>query len=195
MLFPPSVRIVPDAGFVKAGSSSSASAVDNILSPGTPLNCPCSNFFCNTAFPGGYVIETEQGSVRCRVLCNCAGLQAAQVQAMLFPPSQHISESPTPDCVNLQHSHYKLHSQMQQFQTAMDLQCLYWAHTRCQELEVPFKRCGSLMVSGGPKGNAVLQKKLEQGQLNGVPSTSNASPLCLYHIATSIFLNRQHPIV
>ena len=41
-------------------------------------------------YAGGYVIETEQGSVRCRVLCNCAGLQAAQVQEMLFPPSVRI---------------------------------------------------------------------------------------------------------
>lgn len=39
----------------------------------------------------------------------------------------------------------------------------------CRELEVPFSRCGSLMVSLGEKGNIVLQNKLLQGQANGVP--------------------------
>lgn len=39
----------------------------------------------------------------------------------------------------------------------------------CQELEVPFSRCGSLMLSFGPRADAVLQKKLLQGQENGVP--------------------------
>ena len=39
----------------------------------------------------------------------------------------------------------------------------------CDELSVPFKRCGSLMAAAGPRGEAVLQKKLEQGIKNGVP--------------------------
>ena len=39
----------------------------------------------------------------------------------------------------------------------------------CRELDVPFSRCGSLMVSLGEKGNRVLQRKFEQGQANGVP--------------------------
>ena len=39
----------------------------------------------------------------------------------------------------------------------------------CRELDVPFSRCGSLMVSLGEKGNRVLQRKYEQGQANGVP--------------------------
>lgn len=39
----------------------------------------------------------------------------------------------------------------------------------CEELDVPFSRCGSLMLSFGPKSDAVLQKKLQQGQKNGVP--------------------------
>jgi len=39
----------------------------------------------------------------------------------------------------------------------------------CHTLEVPFKRCGSLMVSTGHNGDAVLRRKLAQGQANGVP--------------------------
>ncbi|MBO6017068.1 MAG: FAD-dependent oxidoreductase, partial [Oscillospiraceae bacterium] len=33
----------------------------------------------------------------------------------------------------------------------------------CRELDVPFSRCGSLMLSFGPAADAVLQKKLRQG--------------------------------
>ena len=39
----------------------------------------------------------------------------------------------------------------------------------CQELDVPFSRCGSLMVSFGEKADAVLRKKYENGLLLGVP--------------------------
>ena len=39
----------------------------------------------------------------------------------------------------------------------------------CEELEVPFVRCGSLMAAFGPAGEKVLQKKLQQGMDNGVP--------------------------
>ena len=39
----------------------------------------------------------------------------------------------------------------------------------CRELDVPFSRCGSLMVSFGDKGDAVLDKKYAQGMQNGVP--------------------------
>lgn len=39
----------------------------------------------------------------------------------------------------------------------------------CKELGVPFYRCGSLMISYGPKGDRSLEKKLEQGQKNLVP--------------------------
>lgn len=39
----------------------------------------------------------------------------------------------------------------------------------CGELEVPFSRCGSLMVSFGQRAETVLRKKLAQGQQNGVP--------------------------
>lgn len=39
----------------------------------------------------------------------------------------------------------------------------------CGELEVPFRRCGSLMLSFGGAADAVLGKKLENGQAIGVP--------------------------
>lgn len=39
----------------------------------------------------------------------------------------------------------------------------------CEELDVPFSRCGSLMVSCGEAGSRSLQKKLAQGRANGVP--------------------------
>ena len=38
----------------------------------------------------------------------------------------------------------------------------------CEELGVPFSRCGSLMVSFGANGDKVLHKKLNQGMANGV---------------------------
>lgn len=41
--------------------------------------------------------------------------------------------------------------------------------TLCRELDVPFSRCGSLMVSFGEKGDAVLRRKYEHGQASGVP--------------------------
>ena len=39
----------------------------------------------------------------------------------------------------------------------------------CEELDVPFTRCGSLMLSFGPHADAVLLEKLRQGRENGVP--------------------------
>lgn len=39
----------------------------------------------------------------------------------------------------------------------------------CEELDVPFERCGSLMIGFGPKAEEVLKKKLEQGKRNQVP--------------------------
>lgn len=39
----------------------------------------------------------------------------------------------------------------------------------CRELDVPFHRCGSLMVSFGPEAEAVLRRKYAQGRENGVP--------------------------
>ena len=39
----------------------------------------------------------------------------------------------------------------------------------CQELDVPFSRCGSFMVSFTEEGNAALEKKFRMGSENGVP--------------------------
>lgn len=39
----------------------------------------------------------------------------------------------------------------------------------CRELDVPFSRCGSLMVSFGEKADAVLAEKYRSGLTNGVP--------------------------
>jgi len=39
----------------------------------------------------------------------------------------------------------------------------------CRTLDVPFSRCGSLMVSVGRRGEGVLQKKYADGLANGVP--------------------------
>ena len=39
----------------------------------------------------------------------------------------------------------------------------------CRDLEVPFSRCGSLMVSCTEESDRILEKKLQQGQKNGVP--------------------------
>ena len=39
----------------------------------------------------------------------------------------------------------------------------------CKELDVPFSRCGSLMLSFGPRADIVLRKKLYQGQESGGP--------------------------
>lgn len=38
----------------------------------------------------------------------------------------------------------------------------------CRELDVPFSRCGSLMLAFGPRAERVLKKKLAQGIENGV---------------------------
>lgn len=39
----------------------------------------------------------------------------------------------------------------------------------CEELEVPFNRCGSLMVSYDPDSVRRMERKLENGRKNGVP--------------------------
>ncbi len=46
----------------------------------------------------------------------------------------------------------------------------------CEELDVPFARRGSLMLSFGPKGEQILEKKLAQGSANGVPGLRVISP-------------------
>ena len=42
----------------------------------------------------------------------------------------------------------------------------------CEELDVPFSRCGSLMLSCGETADAVLRKKLENGAKSHVPDIS-----------------------
>ena len=42
----------------------------------------------------------------------------------------------------------------------------------CRELDVPFSRCGSFMVSFTEEGNAALEKKYRAGTENGVPGLS-----------------------
>ena len=42
-------------------------------------------------------------------------------------------------------------------------------HRLCENLEVPFSRCGSLMVSTGEQGERALSKKYANGLQNGVP--------------------------
>lgn len=44
--------------------------------------------------------------------------------------------------------------------------------TLCEELEVPFSRCGSLMVSFTPEGDAAIRKKLRAGEENGISGLS-----------------------
>ena len=39
----------------------------------------------------------------------------------------------------------------------------------CRELDVPFSRCGSLMISFGERGDRVLEERFARGQENGVP--------------------------
>lgn len=39
----------------------------------------------------------------------------------------------------------------------------------CRKLGVPFLRCGSILVSCGPKGDRMVEKKYRQGMENGVP--------------------------
>lgn len=50
----------------------------------------------------------------------------------------------------------------------------------CRELDVPFSRCGSLMAAFGPRAEAVLEKKLAQGRLNGVPGLELLGPEAVY---------------
>lgn len=56
----------------------------------------------------------------------------------------------------------------------------------CQELDVPFSRCGSLMLSFGPRADAVLQKKLRQGRENTVPGLRLLSADVAYRMEPTI---------
>lgn len=65
----------------------------------------------------------------------------------------------------------------------------------CAELDVRFSRCGSLMAAFGPRAEAVLRRKFEQGQANGVPGlrlldaseTLEMEPLLSAHVTMSLF--------
>lgn len=62
----------------------------------------------------------------------------------------------------------------------------------CRELDVPFSRCGSLMVSFGPRAEAVLRRKLDQGRTNGVSGLELLGPEAVYamepHLAPGVRL-------
>ena len=45
----------------------------------------------------------------------------------------------------------------------------------CEELDVPFSRCGSLMLSYGPKADPVLRSKYDRGLQSAVPGLSLVS--------------------
>ena len=65
----------------------------------------------------------------------------------------------------------------------------------CGELEVPFSRCGSLMVSYGPGADRVLQKKFDSGIRSGVPGlalisghqASEMEPLLAPGVTSALF--------
>ena len=56
----------------------------------------------------------------------------------------------------------------------------------CAELDVPFSRCGSLMLSFGPRADAVLRKKLQNGRENGVPGLRLLSADEAYRLEPSL---------
>ncbi|MDE7262806.1 MAG: NAD(P)/FAD-dependent oxidoreductase [Oscillospiraceae bacterium] len=56
----------------------------------------------------------------------------------------------------------------------------------CRELDVPFSRCGSLMAGFGPRAEKVLEKKLAQGQANGVPGLELLEPEAVYTLEPNL---------
>ncbi len=52
----------------------------------------------------------------------------------------------------------------------------------CRELDVRFRRCGSVMAAFGPNGMAVLERKLRQGLENGVPGLRIVGPEELFSL-------------
>lgn len=60
----------------------------------------------------------------------------------------------------------------------------------CRELDVPFSRCGSLMVCFDPRAESVLERKLAQGRANGVPGLALLGPEAVYerepHLASGV---------
>ena len=65
----------------------------------------------------------------------------------------------------------------------------------CRELDVPFSRCGSMMVSFGEKADAVLRKKYQNGLSLGVPGlrllsgeeARNMEPVLARGITSALF--------
>jgi glycerol-3-phosphate dehydrogenase len=65
----------------------------------------------------------------------------------------------------------------------------------CAELDVRFSRCGSLMAAFGPRAEAALRRKYEQGQANGVPGlrmlsadeTLDMEPLLSPRVTASLY--------
>lgn len=55
------------------------------------------------------------------------------------------------------------------FKQSLTLKANAGFDTLCRELEVPFVRCGSLMLSFGPKADEVIRYKYENGRSCGVP--------------------------
>ena len=53
--------------------------------------------------------------------------------------------------------------------STLTLQAMAGMEALCRELDVPLSRCGSLMVSCGPRGDGVLARKYADGLANGVP--------------------------
>ena len=56
----------------------------------------------------------------------------------------------------------------------------------CRELDVPFSRCGSLMLSYGERGDVILRRKLHRGRENAVPSLRLLSPEEAYRMEPSL---------
>lgn len=52
----------------------------------------------------------------------------------------------------------------------------------CEELDVPFSRCGSLMLSFGGQADDALNRKFQQGKENGVPGLQMLSAAEVYRV-------------
>ena len=64
----------------------------------------------------------------------------------------------------------------------------------CRNLDVPFSRCGSLMLSFGPMADAVLRKKLHNGEANGVPGLRLLDAECAYTMEPGLAPGLRHAL-
>ena len=64
----------------------------------------------------------------------------------------------------------------------------------CRDLDVPFSRCGSLMLSFGPGADAVLRKKLQNGEANGVPGLRLLDAECAYTMEPGLAPGLRHAL-